>query len=292
MRTPAFLTNLWSTRLRPFLGAAKYRAGGPFRWAQNKSVWPIGKFHGGPTQAIARLHALHPLTPARIIAGYAQGIFATGEEDGRIVWHCPDPRAIIKTDEVHVSKRLRGYLRNERFEIRFNDDFQSVLQNCANRDKTWITGDIISNFTELHRMKFAHSVEAYREGRLVGGGYGITLGNVFFLESMFCTENHASKVAFIRLAEKLSADGFTTIDCQFMTEHWGRFGAKPVSPEEFQQTVALGLGNPPLFSETNRCSGPVSHAIAPATDRTELVPEGMTPAPQVIAPIDTPQPVI
>jgi leucyl/phenylalanyl-tRNA--protein transferase len=127
--------------------------------------------------------------------------FATGEENGRIVWHCPDPRAIIKTEEVQVSKRLRRYLRNERFEIRFNNDFQSVLQNCANRDKTWINGDIISNFAELHRMRFAHRVTAYREGRLVGGGYGITLANGFFLKSMFCTKNHASKAAFVRLAE-------------------------------------------------------------------------------------------
>ena len=262
MSSRTLLTNLWSTRIRPFLGAAKYRVGGPLRWAQNWSARPIGKFHGGPTQAIARLHALYPLTPARILAGYAQGIFATGEEDGRIVWHSPNPRAIIHTNEVHVSKRLKGYLRNEHFEVRFNSNFDAVLESCSNRDKTWITDEIIQNFTELHHMQFAHSVEAYREGRLVGGGYGIALGQVFFLESMFCTENHASKIAFVRLAEKLAADGFTTIDCQFMTEHWRRFGAKPVSPEEFQQTVAISLGKPAVFSEPRTCIAPVPAGIA------------------------------
>ncbi|MDG2222679.1 MAG: leucyl/phenylalanyl-tRNA--protein transferase [Rubripirellula sp.] len=292
MSTPASLTNLWSTRIRPFLGNAKYRAGGPLRWAQTKSVWPIGKFHGGPTEAIARLHALYPLTPARILAGYAQGIFATGEQDGRIEWHCPNPRAVIRTDEVHVSKRLKGYLRNQRFEIRFNNEFDSVLQSCANRDKTWITDEIIHNFAELHRMQFAHSVEAYRQGQLVGGGYGIALGTVFFLESMFCTENHASKVAFVRLAEKLSADGFTTIDCQFMTEHWRRFGAKPVSPEEFQQTIAFGLGNPAVFSEAKDYSGQIPDAVSPATSAKEPTDFAISPVTNASAQISTPQPVV
>ena len=261
MSPSTLLTNFWSDRLRPFLGKAKYRAGAPLRWTQNQSVGPIGKFHGGPTQAIARLHALYPLTPERILAGYAQGIFPTGKGNGQIEWHCPNPRAIIRTDEVHVSKRLKGYLRNERFEVRFNRQFSSVLERCSNRDKTWITDEIILNYTELHKLHFAHSVEAYREGRLVGGGYGVALGRVFFLESMFCNENHASKIAFVRLAEKLSADGFSTIDCQFMTEHWRRFGARPVSPEKFQQTVALGLAEPALFSPSTTCIAPMQTNI-------------------------------
>lgn len=249
--------NLWSSRIRPFLGAVKYRVGEPVRRIQNWSAVPISRLHGGPTPAIARLHVMYPLTPARVLAGYAQGIFPTGEANGKIVWHCPEPRAVIRTDEVHVSKRLKGYLRKYPFEVSFDRDFDAVIRACSDRDKTWITEAITDVYTELHTMKFAHSVEAYHDGRLVGGGYGVALGEVFFLESMFCNENHASKIAFVRLAEKLLADGFTTIDCQFMTEHWRRFGAKPVSPEEFQQTVALGLRKPAVFTEDARPDVPV-----------------------------------
>lgn len=270
MSSSTLFTNLWSTRIRPGLGAAKYRAGGPVRWALNWSAVPIGRFHGGPTPAIARLHALYPLTPARVLAGYAQGIFPTGEGDGKIVWHCPDPRAIIRADEVHVSKRLKGYLRNHHFDVCFNQDFDSVIKSCSNRDKTWITDEISGTYKELHEMKFAHSVETYREGRLVGGGYGVALGQVFFLESMFCREDHASKIAFVRLAEKLLADGFTTIDCQFMTEHWRRFGAKPVSPEEFQQIVASGLRTPAEFTERHACN-----ALVPCGDTVDSTPQAV-----------------
>ena len=96
---------------------------------------------------------------------------------------------------------------------------------------------------------FAHSVEAWNDDRLVGGGYGVALGRVFFLESMFCRENHASKVAFVQLARKLEADGFIAIDCQFLTEHWKRFGARPLPHETFQALVTQSLSSPACFSQ-------------------------------------------
>ena len=220
----------------------------PWRALQQFSVRPIGWLHGGPNQAICRMHSLYDLTPSRLMAGYAQGIFPTGESNGKIVWHCPAERAIIKTDNVHVSRRLKQYIANSKISITYDRQFQEVMHGCADRKKTWITDKILSVFLELHERGIAHSVEAMIDGQLVGGGYGVAMGDVFFLESMFYRANHASKIAFVHFAEKLRQDGFTTIDCQFLTGHWKGFGAFVVTPEEFQERVVKRLHNPVPFT--------------------------------------------
>ncbi len=236
-------------KLRSALGRLKYLSGAPVRWAQGASLRPFGWLQGGPAAAIARLHRLHELTPEIVLAGYVRGIFPTGEADGSIVWHCPTERAVIDTKQLHVSRRLKGYINKQRFRVSYDQQFGKVMSDCADRKKTWITPEIIRVYESLHESGFAHSVEAWNDDRLVGGGYGVALGSVFFLESMFCRENHASKVAFVQLARKLEADGFTAIDCQFLTEHWKRFGAQAMAHESFQSLVTQGLQCPARFSQ-------------------------------------------
>lgn len=241
---------LLKNRLRSALGRLKYLSGSPRRWAQQAALRPFGWLQGGALTANSRLLSLCNFTPELVLAGYVQGAFPTGEPGGSIVWHCPSERAVIDTSNVHVSRRLKGYLNKDRFKVSFNHDFKFVMDACADRDKTWITSDITRVYQSLHDRGFAHSVEAWSDGTLVGGGYGVALGKVFFLESMFCRENHASKVAFVQLAKKLAADGFTSIDCQFLTEHWRRFGARVCSRDSFQTIVTSGLIQPAVFSKS------------------------------------------
>ncbi len=238
----------WSQKLRSALGRTKYLAGAPVRWLQNFSVHPIGWLQGGPAPAIARMHRLYELTPEVVLAGYIQGAFPTGEPNGSIVWHCPEVRGVIDPATVHVSKRLRGYLNKSELEIRYDGAFAQVIEGCADREKTWITQDINRVYQDLYAMGYVHCVEAWKGDRLVGGGYGVALGKVFFLESMFCRQDHASKIAFVSLARKLKADGFVAIDCQFLTEHWRRFGAEPMARTRFQSIVTLSLNAPAKFS--------------------------------------------
>lgn len=237
------------SKLRSALGRVKYISGGPRRWAQQATLKPFGWLQGGAIAANARLLSLSEFTPELVLGGYVQGAFPTGEPNGSIVWHCPLVRAVIDTSNVHVSRRLKGYLNKDQVRVSFNHDFEAVIEACADRKKTWITADIRRVYQSLHGLGFAHSVEAWSDDRLVGGGYGVALGNVFFLESMFCRENHASKIAFVHLARKLAADGFTSIDCQFLTEHWRRFGAQACQREVFQSIVTSGLIHPAVFSK-------------------------------------------
>lgn len=237
-------------KLRGALGRCKYLAGGPVRWLQNATVAPIGWLQGGPASAIARMHRLYEFTPEVVLAGYIQGAFPTGQPNGSIIWHSPKVRGVIEPARVHVSKRLRGYLNKTELSIRYNGAFEEVINGCADREKSWITQDIKRVYQDLHARGVAHCVEAWKGDELVGGGYGVALGKVFFLESMFCRENQASKIAFVSLARKLEADGFVAIDCQFLTEHWRRFGAEPIERKQFQSVVALTLNAPAKFSST------------------------------------------
>ena len=238
----------WRTKLRSVLGRVKYMAGAPARWIQNVSVRPFGWMQGGADSAIARLRQLQDLSPEIVVAGYVQGAFPTGEPNGSIVWHCPDVRGVIDPAKVHVSKRLRSYLNKSQLDIRYDSAFDEVMEGCADREKTWITSDIHRVYHDLFALGYAHSVEAWKGDQLTGGGYGVALGKVFFLESMFCREDQASKIAFVHLARKLEADGFVAIDCQFLTEHWRRFGAEPMKRERFQSIVSLSLNEPARFA--------------------------------------------
>jgi leucyl/phenylalanyl-tRNA--protein transferase len=168
-----------------------------------------------------------PLEPELVIRAYREGIFPMAMEDGSIGWFSPDPRAVIPLDQFHAPSRLGRVLRQARFEIAIDRAFEAVMRACAERpdDGTWISEEIVRCYTALHRLGKAHSVEAWREGRLAGGLYGVCLGGAFFGESMFHRETDASKVALASLVQRLRERGFRLLDVQWLTPHLERFGA-------------------------------------------------------------------
>ena len=183
---------------------------------------------------------MHPdLQPHILLAAYASGIFPMADDDERIGWYAPDPRAIIELDAFHLPRTLRQVYRQGRFELSVNRCFREVVEACADRrEGTWISADIVEAYCELHRSGFAHSVEAWCGGALVGGLYGVALRGGFFGESMFHRQRDASKVALVHLVERLRQRGFTLLDVQFITPHLARFGAVEVSRREY--LVRLG----------------------------------------------------
>ncbi len=166
-----------------------------------------------------------PLTPDVLVSAYMQGIFPMDVE-GTIQWFSPDPRAIIELDEFKVSHTLRQTCRGGRFEIRINTRFEQVMRACGQRrEGTWISQEIITAYTRLHRLGFAHSVEAWEGSELAGGLYGVAIGGAFFGESMFHRRRDASKVALVALVERMRSRRFKLLDIQFLTPHLERFGA-------------------------------------------------------------------
>ena len=170
------------------------------------------------------------ITPALLIEGYVHGVFPMGMDDGEIGWFSPDPRAIIPIDETfHTPHGLKRTLQKRTFEIRIDVSFEEVMRACASRNETWITEEIIESYCELHRRGLAHSVEAWKDGKLAGGLYGVAAGGAFFGESMFHRETDASKVALHGLVERLRARGYTLLDTQWITPHLRQFGAIEIS---------------------------------------------------------------
>jgi leucyl/phenylalanyl-tRNA--protein transferase len=163
------------------------------------------------------------------------------DEDGTIYWYAPDPRAIIPIDGYKPAKSLRPVLNKKVFDVQFNTAFEEVIRACAEprteEDGVWISEDIVALYVQLHRYGFAHSVEAWYEGELVGGLYGVALGKVFFGESMFHRMPNASKVAFHHLVEHLKAREFGLLDTQFMNDNVKRFGAIEIPKEDFLQLL-------------------------------------------------------
>ncbi len=179
------------------------------------------------------------ISPTLLIEGYLEGVFPMGMEDGEIAWFSPDPRAIIPLDDAfHVPHGLKGVLRRRVFEVRINQAFEEVIRACALREETWITEEIIESYCELHRRGFAHSVEAWCEGRLAGGLYGVAVGGAFFGESMFHRETDASKVALHGLVERLRQRGFTLLDTQWITPHLKQFGATEITRKQYLERLA------------------------------------------------------
>lgn len=182
-----------------------------------------------------------------VLSAYLQGIFPMADEDGSIYWYAPDPRAIIPISTYKPAKSLRPILNKGLFEIRFNTAFEDVIRACAQprtaEDGVWISEDIIAVYLQLHQYGFAHSIEAWLDGKLAGGLYGVAMGKVFFGESMFHRVPNASKVAFHYLIEHLKDRGFGLLDTQFMNDNVKRFGAIEIPKEEFllllEQHVSL-----------------------------------------------------
>ena len=163
-----------------------------------------------------------------LLSAYASGWFPMAVAPGEIRWYSPDPRGIIPIDTFHVPRRLARTLRSRRFEIRVDSDFRSVIAACAERedaDGNWIDHEIMESYVALHARGFAHSVEAWQDGRLVGGLYGVSLKGAFFGESMFHYVDDASKAALAALVERLQSRGFTLLDTQWVTDQLLQFGA-------------------------------------------------------------------
>ena len=182
-----------------------------------------------------------------LVSAYASGWFpmAVGEEGIR--WFSPDPRGIIPLDTFHVSRRLARVIRHGTFQIEINRNFDAVIRACAEAERddedrgTWIDSEIFESYCALHDAGYAHSVEAWRDGRLAGGLYGVSIGGAFFGESMFHHVTDASKVALIALVERLRARGFTLLDTQWTTEHLEQFGAVEIPRRRYLQLLAEAL---------------------------------------------------
>lgn len=179
------------------------------------------------------------LCPQRLIAAYSHGIFPWYSEGDPLLWWFTHPRLVLFPDEFKIPGRLQRYARNSTITTTRDCAFSQVIRECAlirteTGDGTWITKEMQAAYTELHRMGFAHSVECWQENRLVGGLYGITLGRVFFGESMFSRIKSASQFAMIALLKFLKSKNFQMVDCQMTTDHLLRFGAREISGREFQ----------------------------------------------------------
>ena len=181
------------------------------------------------------------IDPLTLLRAYATGIFPMAMDDGRIGWFSPDPRGILPLDGFHIPHGLKRTLRRCPFEIRIDTAFGDIVEGCADRDETWIDETIFQSYLELHRLGHAHSVEAWRGGRLVGGLYGVALGGVFCGESMFSTETDASKVCLVHLVDSLRANGFVLLDTQWTTPHLQTFGAVDISRDAYLDRLEAAL---------------------------------------------------
>jgi leucyl/phenylalanyl-tRNA--protein transferase len=190
------------------------------------------------------------LSPGLLLSAYRRGIFPWFSEGEPILWHSPDPRFVLFPEELHVSGTMRKLLRrcgrDEAYSLSLDGDFPAVIRACSEsprrgQDGTWITEGMIRGYVELHALGYAHSVEARRAGELVGGLYGVSLGSIFFGESMFSREDDASKAAFIPLVWRLREEGFTLVDSQVYTSHLAGLGAREIPRIEYLRLLAEGL---------------------------------------------------
>ncbi|MES1983179.1 MAG: leucyl/phenylalanyl-tRNA--protein transferase [Pseudomonadota bacterium] len=191
------------------------------------------------------------LTPARLLDAYRHGIFPWFNEDDPILWWSPDPRTVLFPGEFKISRTLRKTLRSNLYEVRTDTVFDQVMQGCAaprGDQGTWINADMIAAYKELHRMGHAHSVETWQQGVLVGGLYGVSIGRMFYGESMFSRRTDASKVALAHLAAQLRRWNFGMIDCQMRTSHLVTLGAREISRSEFSRRLQELVHYPDLVT--------------------------------------------
>jgi leucyl/phenylalanyl-tRNA--protein transferase len=185
------------------------------------------------------------LSPERLLAAYREGIFPWYAEGEPILWWSPDPRFVLLPNELRVSRSMGQFLKKGLVRITFDQDFRGVIAACQKprpgQDGTWITGEMQEAYCTLHELGYAHSVEAWRNGALAGGLYGVSLGHTFFGESMFSKLPYASKAALITLIGRLQEWGFDLIDCQVETAHLGSFGARPIRRREFHELLNASL---------------------------------------------------
>lgn len=186
------------------------------------------------------------LSLQRLLNAYKDGIFPWYSEGEPIIWWSPDPRFVLKPSDLHISKSMHRVLNSTAFRVTLDTAFPLIIRQCAEvsrkeEDGTWITEDMIAAYCALYESGYAHSVEVWKEDILVGGIYGVSLGRIFFAESMFHTETNASKLAFIRLIQLLKQKEFLLLDAQVYTKHVSSLGAKEIPRNEFMQTLQKGL---------------------------------------------------
>ncbi|MDB4956541.1 MAG: leucyl/phenylalanyl-tRNA/protein transferase [Myxococcales bacterium] len=189
------------------------------------------------------------LKPERLLLGYSQGIFPWYAENLPILWHSPDPRMVMTTRDLIVQRSLRKAIRRKPYELKTDTAFRDVLFGCAEAPRpgqsgTWLIPEMLDAYVKLHELGFAHSFEAWKDGVLVGGLYGVSLGGAFFGESMFARAPDASKIAFVASVRQLDAWHIGLIDCQVHTEHLERFGAYEVSRAEYLEMLTGVLDEP------------------------------------------------
>ena len=202
------------------------------------------------------LAASEDLAPSRLLAAYRRGIFPWYSAGQPVLWWSPDPRMVLRTAELKVSRSLGKIVRRGHFDIRVDTAFREVMRACAepraDQGGTWITAAVCRAYGRLHELGHAHSVESWREGRLVGGLYGVAIGRMFFGESMFARETDASKVALVHLVRQLGRWEFPMIDCQQQTSHLATLGARPIPRASFAKELARLVHCPPPIPLPNR----------------------------------------
>jgi leucyl/phenylalanyl-tRNA--protein transferase len=213
-------------------------------------VYRLGKALGFPPPEAAEATGLlavgGDLEPERLLLAYSLGIFPWYGEGQPILWHAPDPRAVLFPSRLRVSRSLRKAIRRRPFQLKLDTAFEAVVRACAEVPRpgdpgTWITAEMRRAYVRLHALGYAHSAEAWTDEALVGGLYGVSLGGVFFGESMFALSSDASKVAFVALVRQLAAWDFDLVDCQLHSDHLARFGAVDCSRRRFGEALAAAL---------------------------------------------------
>ena len=181
------------------------------------------------------------LTPEVLEMCYRAGAFPMADRYGRIGFYRSDPRSILELDSLHVSKSLARVIRTDTYEVRIDRDFEAVIRACADREETWISAEIVRAYGRLHEAGKAHSVEAYKDGELAGGLYGVALGAAFMGESMFTRMRDASKVCLVYLVERLKERGYVLLDCQIHNDHLASLGAIEIPESEYLRRLDQAL---------------------------------------------------
>lgn len=218
----------------------------PRIWQLDDSLWFPGPEDLDPRQDIVAVDG--DLSPERLLLAYRSGIFPW-PHDELLLWFNPALRMVLPPSEVRISHSMRSLIRKGTYQITFDTCFNDVIRRCSatprpGQDGTWIDEGIIRAYEELHRLGYAHSVESWAEGQLAGGLYGVSLGNMFFGESMFSHRPNASKVAFISLCGWMVRNGFELLDCQVHTDHLASLGAKEIPREQFLKLLNQALRAP------------------------------------------------
>jgi len=236
------------------------------------------------------MHGTPRITPEILLAAYAEGIFPMAErrDDATLFWVSPEMRGVIPLNGFHVPRRLARTVRSDRFTVTSDMAFVDVMQACAepapDRKESWINAEIVRLYTALHATGYAHSIECWRDGALVGGLYGVSLAGAFFGESMFSRERDASKVALVHLIAQLKRGGYVLLDAQFLTAHLAQFGTQEIPRAAYQARLNAALNVPAYWPAPSGSSSGFSRSVASGdTGLTILVGPTVTVSPGATA---------